>query len=79
MSFRFYDVLEETYYLLQQWREDDQLTKDDVLDSIRQRILNLMTHVITTPLIGTAFAYPGDIPDFEQWVHEPLSATSAMP
>ena len=68
MSFRLYDVLEETLTSLQNWKSNDSFTKHDIIDAVKERILTLMTHVITTPLIGTAFAYPGDIPYFEKWV-----------
>ena len=67
MSLRYYDVLEQTLTHLDEWRASKTTTKDDVLDAIRERILMIMTHVITTPLIGTAYAYPGDIKSLEQW------------
>lgn len=70
MSFRFYDLLEETFHKLDEWRADSHMSKSDVLDCFRERILILMTHVITTPLIGTAYAYPGDIAHFEKWAHD---------
>lgn len=74
MSFRLYDVLEETLNSLDQWKSNDSFSKTDVIDGMKERILTLMTHVITTPLIGTSFAYPGDIPHFEKWVE-----TGAIP
>ena len=67
MSLRYYDVLEETLKSLDEWRASRTMTKDDVIDSVRERVLMLMTHVITTPLIGTAYAYPGDIKTLEEW------------
>jgi hypothetical protein len=67
MSLRYYDVLEETLKSLDEWRASRTTSKDDVIDAIRERILMLMTHVITTPLIGTAYAYPGDIKTLEEW------------
>jgi hypothetical protein len=67
MSLRFYDVMEELLKSLGEWREDDAVTKNDIIDSTRERVLMMMTHVITTPLIGTAYAYPGDI-DIDTWL-----------
>jgi hypothetical protein len=67
MSLRFYDVMEELLKSLGEWREDDAVTKNDIIDSTRERVLMMMTHVITTPLIGTAYAYPGDI-DLDTWL-----------
>lgn len=67
MTLRFYDVLEEMLKSLEQWRGNDAVTKQDMIDSTRERVLMMMTHVITTPLIGTAYAYPGDI-DLESWL-----------
>lgn len=68
MSFRYYDVLEDTLRNLQEWKANETVSKNDVIDSVRERLLTLMTHVISTPLIGTAYAYPGDLPFFENWV-----------
>ena len=65
MSLRYYDVLEALYRSLEEWRTSAQITKDDVIDSVRERVLLLMTHVVTTPLIGTAYSYPGDLQDAE--------------
>ena len=76
MSFRYYDVLEETVNRLDEWRQNDAVSKYDVLDSVRERILMLMTHVITTPLIGTAYAYPGDIQSLETWISSSSSTSS---
>jgi hypothetical protein len=67
MSLRFYDVLEELLKSLDEWREDESVMKQDVIDSTRERVLMMMTHVVTTPLIGTAYAYPGDI-DIDTWL-----------
>ena len=67
MSLRIYDVLEELLKSLDEWREDDAVAKRDVIDSTRERVLMIMTHVITTPLIGTAYAYPGDL-DLDKWL-----------
>jgi hypothetical protein len=54
------------------------VSKCDVLDSVRERILMLMTHVVTTPLIGTAYAYPGDIQSLETWIDStPLLTSTA--
>ena len=71
MSFRYYDVLEETIHRLDEWKQNDSVSKGDVLDSVRERILMLMTHVVTTPLIGTAYAYPGDIQLLDTWITAP--------
>ena len=69
MSLRYYDVLEALYRSLEEWRGSSQITKDDVLDSVRDRVLLLMTHVITTPLIGTAYSYPGDLDnELDTWL-----------
>ena len=68
MSYRFYDYLEETLRKLQDWKMDVDMQKNEVIDCTRERILNLMTHVISTPLIGTNFAYPGDLPNLQAWV-----------
>jgi hypothetical protein len=74
MTLRYYDVLEGLIQSLDEWRDSTLLTKGDVIDSVRERILLLMTHVITTPLIGTAYAYPGDIQLLDDWL-----ATGAAP
>ena len=65
---RYYDVLEGLYRRLDEWRASDEMSKDDVLDSVRESVLNLMTHVVTTPLIGTAYAYPGDMEGLNAWL-----------
>jgi hypothetical protein len=39
MSLRFYDVLEELLKSLDEWREDDAVGKQDVIDSTRERVL----------------------------------------
>ena len=70
MTLRFYDVLDQLLKSLEEWREDSAVEKADVIDSVQQRTLMLMTHVATTPLIGTAYAYPGDI-DLDQWLATP--------
>lgn len=67
MALRFYDVLEVFLKSLDEWREDEAFTKQDIIDSARERVLMIMTHVVTTPLIGTAYAYPGDI-DIDNWL-----------
>lgn len=77
MSFRYYDVLEETIQRLDEWRQNDSVSKADVIDSIRERVLMLMTHVITTPLVGTAYAYPGDIQSLDSWLESsPTTSTT---
>jgi hypothetical protein len=61
MSLRYYDVLEKMLQDLEKWEGDGAMDKKDVLDSTRERIIMLMRHIITTPMIGTAYAYPGDL------------------
>jgi len=68
MTMRYYDVLEKLFREIEVWRTDKDVGKDDVLDSVREYILMLMTHVVTTPLIGTAYAYPGDIQGLNEWL-----------
>ena len=68
MTMRYYDVLEKLFCEIEVWRTDKDVGKDDVLDSVREYILMLMTHVVTTPLIGTAYAYPGDIQGLDEWL-----------
>ena len=78
MALRYYDVLEALYRSLEEWRASEQITKDDVIDSVRERVLNLMTHVVTTPLIGTAYAYPGDLEgSLDAWLMEAETTTTA--
>lgn len=76
MSFRFYDVLEQLHSSLDGWKSDTAMTKEDVVDCVRERVLILMIHVVTTPMIGTAYAYPGDIPGLENWLSENPPSTS---
>ncbi len=61
MSLRYYDILEKMLQDLEKWGDDQAMDKKDVIDSSRERIIILMRHVITTPMIGTAYAYPGDL------------------
>ena len=71
MALRYYDVLEKLYRSLDDWRASELVSKADVLDSVRECVLNLMTHVVTTPLIGTAYAYPGDLEgSLDAWLME---------
>ena len=72
MTLRYYDVLEQLYRMLDEWRTADHIEKADVIDSVRERVLLLMTHVVTTPLLGTAFAYPGDLEEgvLDAWLAE---------
>ena len=76
MTLRYYDVLESLHKSLKEWRESDLVSKDDVIDSVTERVLLLMTHVITTPLIGTAFAYPGDLDSLDSWLAESVASAS---
>ena len=78
MAFRFYDTLESLLKSLKEWEESPGMQKQDVIDSTRERTLLLMTHVITTPLLGTAYAYPGDIAEeLDAWLDEEEPATAA--
>lgn len=61
MSLRYYDILEKMLQDLEKWEENQAMEKKDVIDSSRERIIMLMRHVITAPMIGTAYAYPGDL------------------
>jgi hypothetical protein len=61
MSLRYYDVMERMLQDLEKWDENSSMNKKDVIDSTRERILMLMRHVIITPMIGSAYAYPGDL------------------
>jgi hypothetical protein len=61
MSLRYYDILEKMLQDLEKWGENQAMDKRDVIDSSRERVIMLMRHVITTPMIGTAYAYPGDL------------------
>ena len=60
-----------TLQKLDEWKTNDSVTKEDLIDSVKERVLTLMTHVITTPLIGTAYAYPGDIQNIDAWLEKP--------
>lgn len=73
MTLRFYDVMEQLLQTLDEWRTNDAVKKRDVIDTVRERVLMLMTHVATTPLIGTAYAYPGDI-NLDAWLAETAAA-----
>ena len=61
MSLCYYDVLERMILDLEKWKKNPEMTKNDVLDSTRERIVILMRHIQTTPMIGSAYAYPGDL------------------
>lgn len=61
MSLCYYDVLERTLLDIEKWQANAEYTKEDVLDATRKRIIMLMRHVQTTPMIGSAYAYPGDL------------------
>lgn len=61
MSLCFYDVLERTLLDIEKWKANTSHTKEDVLDAMRKRIVMLMRHVQATPMIGSAYAYPGDL------------------
>ena len=61
MSLCYYDILERMILDIEKWKKNPQMTKEDVLDSTRERVVTLMRHVQTTPLIGSAYAYPSDL------------------
>lgn len=61
MTLRLYDILENTLRDLDKWRASEGTTKGDVLDSVRERVIMVMRHIIITPTIGSAYAYPGDV------------------
>jgi hypothetical protein len=61
MSLCYYDILERLILDMEKWRKNQEITKEDVLDSTRERVIMLMRHVQTTPVIGSAYAYPGDL------------------
>ena len=61
MSLCYYDVLERMILDLEKCKKNPEMTKNDVLDSTRERIVILMRHIQTTPMIGSAYAYPGDL------------------
>ena len=61
MSSCYYDTLEMLLVDIQQWRQNAGMSKEDVLDSTRKRVVMLMRQVQVTPLIGSAYAYPGDM------------------
>ena len=73
---RLYDVLENSLIRLKEWRHSNEMSKDDVLDSMEEVVGMLMTHIITTPLIGTSFAYPGDIDSLELRLERAFAADS---
>lgn len=78
MTFRYYDVLEQLFRNLEEWRDSSTVSKQDVIDSARESVLMLMTHVVTTPLIGTAYAYPGDITDkLDTWLQASAAETES--
>lgn len=70
MSLRIYDILENTTKELDTLQTDVTVTKTDVIQIFRARLIQIMTHVITTPTIGEEYAYPGDI-DLSIWVDNP--------
>lgn len=61
MSLRYYDVMEKLLEDLKKWEENASMNKKDIIDSTRERVIMLMRHVIITPMIGSAYAYPGDL------------------
>ena len=70
MTKRFFDVLEDMKNDMQKWRKDPAMQKSDVLDSMEQRVLTLTGMVISAPMVGTLFAYPGDL-DLSAWTTDP--------
>ena len=74
MTKRFFDVLEDMQHDMQRWRKDSAMQKADVLDSMEQRVTMLLGMAISAPMIGTLFAYPGDL-DLSAWT----APSSCMP
>ena len=70
-SLRFYDMLEAATIEVDKQNADPLVTKHDLAQYTRSVLLQLMTRMVTAPLIGEEFAYPGDI-DLRPWF-APLS------
>ena len=66
---RYYDVLEALSKKLRELEVSPHSSKQDVIDTVRAHVVQLMKHVITAPMLGEAFAFPGDI-DLKAWVEE---------
>lgn len=73
MTKRFFDALEDFKSDVARWRSDEAMQKADVLDSTEQRVLTLLGMVIASPMIGTLFAYPGDL-DMSRWTKPPVAS-----
>ena len=69
MSLRYYDCLEHLTKELDQLEKNKTVTKQDVTTTVRNRLLQLMKHIIVTPIIGIEYAYPGDI-DLSMWTDD---------
>ena len=65
-TLRYYDALEAATIELDRMNADALVTKQNIAESMRQRLLQLMRHVLVTPMIGEEYAYPGDI-DLRPW------------
>ena len=72
-TLRYYDVLEASLLELDRMSGDPMVSKHNVVESMLQRLLLLMRHVMVTPLIGEEYAYPGDI-DLRPWTDAPPEA-----
>ena len=73
MSLRIYDILENTTKELDTWHADINVSKTDVIQQVRARLVQIMIHVITTPTIGEEYAYPGDI-DLSPWIDTSITS-----
>ena len=51
-TLRYYDVVESIALELDKMNADDAVTKQNVIESMRARILLLMRHILVTPMIG---------------------------
>ena len=61
MSLWYYNILEKLLLDIHKWKTNQGMTKEDVIDSVCERVIMLMLHVVTSPMIGSSFAYPGDL------------------
>ena len=69
-TLRYYDALEAATIELDRMNADALVTKQNIAESMQQRLLQLMRHVLVTPMIGEEYAYPGDI-DLRPWTDHP--------
>ena len=69
MTLRYYDCIEQLTKDLDLLEKNKTVTKHDVIATVRSRLVQLMKHIIVTPMIGAEYAYPGDI-DLTPWTDE---------